>query len=293
MSSLLCPCARAELNFCNSAPLTIDTAVGESVGGQWRTRGWYSIKPGECATVVGGNLTSTFYYGYAETPGAKWVWSGSQPMCATSAAFTIVHPRCGADDLKKFVKIDNGAAQSFNYWFTCAECPGVTNAIQPYIPYLEQVANQAVIQAWRTSDWVDIGPVDIQYGFTRSPFRLTINGNQISVAVRIAYWLSVSHVIPILGRNGLASCGVDEAQPEADITLTTIFGVAENGRLASKTRITNLSFPTRCNLTMFNIDATGYIQNAIQPQLDGLTAAIDSRISQLDVSRFVNVGALY
>lgn len=68
---MICPTVHAELNFCNSAPLAIQTVVGEPFAGQWRTRGWFNLNPGECATVVGGNLTDRYYYAFAETPGGK------------------------------------------------------------------------------------------------------------------------------------------------------------------------------------------------------------------------------
>ena len=127
---------------------------------------------------------------------------------------------------------------------------------------------------------------------SRSPLRLSINGNQVSISARLSYWLSVSHIIPLFGRNGLASCGVDEAQPTADVTIQTIFGITPEGRLASKTR-TYLSFPTRCLLTMFDIDATGYVQQVAQPQLDRAASTIDNRIGEINVSQVLNPKELY
>lgn len=78
-SFLICPTARAELNFCNGAPLTIQTVVGEPAGsGKWQSRGW-TLKPGECATVIGGNLSNRYYYAFAEPPESKWKWTGGIP----------------------------------------------------------------------------------------------------------------------------------------------------------------------------------------------------------------------
>jgi uncharacterized membrane protein len=289
--------ARAELNFCNGSPLTIYAAVGEPDGGGWRSRGWYKITPGECSTVIGGNLGNRYYYAYAESDrGARWKWEGDATRMCTSKpnAFTIQGYNC-AQESHGFDEIDVAGSASFDYWFTCPDCldPGLMNAIRSNTGFLEQVANSAAPLSFRTPDWVDIGPVDIQYGVSRGPFRISIEGNQVKVATRLSYWLSVSHVIPILGRNGLAQCGINEAQPYADVELTTIFGVDSDGHVASKTRVTQLSFPTPCNLTVANIDARPYIQQAVDPQINSLASTIDAQIRRIDLSGFLDYTRIY
>lgn len=292
--ALWCPAARAELNFCNSTPLTVQTALGEPVEGKWLSEGWWSLKPGECATVLAGNLKNRYYYAFAETPGSKWKWTGDTPFCIRyGSAFTLWDDSCGADDYRNFIKIDTGDATGFDYWFNCPDCidQRIVNAVRINIPWLQGLANQAAPLSYRTNDWQDIGPVDIQYGVSRSPFTINVDGNRVSVSARLSYWLSVSHT-RLLIRTGLGSCGVDEPEPTADVTLTTIFGITPEGKLASKTR-TNLSFPSRCNLTMFDIDATGYVQDVAQPQLDRIAATIDSRIGEINVSKVLKPGDLY
>lgn len=294
--SCCAPQVRAELNFCNGSPLTIYAAVGEPNGGGWRSRGWYKITPGECSTVVGGDLGNRYYYGYAESDrGARWKWEGDIRMCTSSpSAFAIQGFDC-AQESHGFVQIDVAGSTNYNHWFTCPDCldAGLIDAIRRNTGFLEQVANSAAPLSFRTGDWVDIGPVDIQYGVSRGPFRIAIEGNQVKVATRISYWLSVSNVIPILGRNGLAQCGIDEAEPYADIELTTIFGVDSDGHLASKTRLTELSFPTPCNLTVANIDARPHIEQAVTPQIDRLTSTIDEQIRRIDLSTFLDYTKMY
>lgn len=229
----------------------------------------------------------------AETPGKKWKWTGEFPFCVSSEAFTLSDRACQTSSLRNLVQIDTGNAQSFYYWLTCPNCIDrrMVRAAQQNIPFLEGLANYAAPLNYRTNDWQDVGPVDIQYGVSRSPFSVSINGNQVTISTRLSYWLSVSHT-RVFGRTGLGSCGVDEAQPTADVTVTAIFGITTEGKLVSKTRA-YLSFPTRCNLTIFDIDATPYIQQVAQPQLDRLAATIDSRIGEIDVSRVVNERELY
>jgi len=292
---LFCPTARAELNFWNLSPVTIQTAMHkQGAGGKWQTEGWWTIKPGERVTVIGGDLTNRYYYAYAETPGGKWKWEGSTELCVRYEEFTIVDNTCEADSLRKFDKIDTGDATSFDYKFNCPLCmdPGLVNAARQNIPFLEALANSAAPLQYRTNDWQDIGPVDIQYGVSRSPFRLSVYGNCVTISTRLFYWLSVSHTRLFGARTGLGSCGVNEAQPWADVTIRVIFGVTPDGRLASKTWPI-LSFPSRCNLTIFNIDATGYVQKIAWTQLERLAATIDTRIGEINVSQFVNVKKLY
>jgi uncharacterized membrane protein len=286
---------RAELNFCNSTPLTIETAAGYPAGDQWFTEGWYIIQPGECATVLAGDLTNRYYYSFAQTSGGKFRWNGNFSMCTAHEAFTIRHAECDSASQEPFTQIDIGNAHAFNNWFTCPNCldQSLVSAIRRYVPYIEQLANQQAPLSYRTPGWQDIGPVDIQYGLSRGAFQIGFDGNRISISTRISYWISVSNDLPIIGRNGLASCGVDEEEPVADITIETIFGVKNDGHLHSKTRITNLSFPNPCNLTFLNIDARGYIDEAVRPQLDRLAAAVDSQMASIDVSPLVNVGRLY
>ncbi len=185
--------ARAELNFCNAAPLTVQTVVGKPAGGgRWQSEGWWILKPGECATAVGGNLTNRYYYAFAETPGGKWKWTGEYPFCVSHEAFTLADNACQPSSLRNFVKIDTGDANSFYHWFTCSQCLDwrVVRAVQQNIPFLEGLANQAAPLSYRTNDWQDVGPADIQYGVSRSPFRISVNGNQVSISTRLSYWLS-------------------------------------------------------------------------------------------------------
>jgi uncharacterized membrane protein len=287
--------ARAELRFCNIAPLTIQTAVGRYVADKWQSEGWWTLKSGECANVVGGDLTQRYYYAFAETPGSRRKWVGDTPFCIKyGSAFTIVDDRCTSDALRNFDKIDTGGVRSFTYTFSCSQCldSRLVYAVQRNLPFLEGLANNAAPLSYRTNDWQDVGPADIQYGVSRSPFHLNINGNEVSISTRLSYWLSVSHTRMLGIRTGLASCGINEPQPTADVTVRTIFGITENLKLTSKT-YTNLSFSSRCNLTIFNIDATPYIQQVAQPQLDRIASTIDSRISEIDVSRVLKVNDLY
>lgn len=295
---VLIPCSsvRAELNFCNAAPLTINTFVGEPAGGgKWQSRGWWPLNSGECVTVIGGNLSNRYYYAYAETPGRKRIWSGDATFCFNPVgSFTLEQGKCADYATRKLNLVDVGNSKSFTYTFNCPDCldANVLRAVQLNIPFIEGIANQRAPLSYRTNDWQDIGPFDLQYGVSRWPFRISINGNQISITTRLFYWLELSDTRLFGFRQSRASCGLGEAQRIADITVTAFYGVTPQGKLVSKTR-SSLNFLNRCNLTVLDLDVTDYIQNTAQSQLNSLTSTIDNRIGEIDVSRLIKLSDVY
>ncbi|ABB57617.1 DUF1036 domain-containing protein [Synechococcus elongatus] len=73
--------ASAELVICNKTRKTVNLAVGYKEGESWRSRGWYSISPRGCETVVGGRLKLRYYYYYAENTDASLLWEGDYNFC--------------------------------------------------------------------------------------------------------------------------------------------------------------------------------------------------------------------
>ena len=291
-----CPSARAELNFCNQTPLTIQTIVARPAEERkWRSSGWYVLTPGQCKMVVAGDLKNRYYYAYAETPGEKRAWEGKDAQfCIAPRPFVIVKQTCERSALRNFRAIDVADHRSFDYWFTCPDCvdPRLAAALQSHLPSLEKIANQAAPLWYKTADWIKAGQVDVQYGLSRAPFRLKLDGNQTLLSTPISYWLAVSRITLFGVRTGLGSCGVNAAELRAEAKLTTIFGVTPDGRFSSKTRA-SIDFPSPCRLTIFNVDATPRVREIAEPQLERAADAIDSQIREVDASRVLNVNKLY
>jgi uncharacterized membrane protein len=57
-------------------------------GGDWETKGWWRLEPGQTKTVFGKDLQSvnTYYYYYAESNDGA-VWSGPYSTCVPQSAF--------------------------------------------------------------------------------------------------------------------------------------------------------------------------------------------------------------
>ncbi|XYI00900.1 DUF1036 domain-containing protein [Sorangium sp. So ce1128] len=113
--------AQASLRICNAGPARVDVAImyrsPETCGeyGNFATEGWWSINPGLCAVVHGGNLAKInrywYYYAAADDGGA---WTGDSTAYVTNAAFSSC-VRIGRSDARivRFREIDVGNAANF------------------------------------------------------------------------------------------------------------------------------------------------------------------------------------
>lgn len=121
-----CATVQAELRFCNDTPVRLDTAVGYYERDAWYAMGWWSLWPGECATVISEDLRQRHYYGHA-TSGRR-SWSGPHSLCTSAQAFRIRDRDDCNDREDSFFHIDTGDQTSWMTSFTCNGCqlPDVT-----------------------------------------------------------------------------------------------------------------------------------------------------------------------
>ena len=81
--------ARADFRVCNDTQSLIGVSLGFNVEGNWSTEGWWQI-PGEtCASLLEGELSSKFYYIYAEDADRGGQWRGDVYMCIADEEFKI------------------------------------------------------------------------------------------------------------------------------------------------------------------------------------------------------------
>ncbi|MEM1387950.1 MAG: DUF1036 domain-containing protein [Pseudomonadota bacterium] len=81
--------SHAALEICNDTENLQSVAIGFKGDTDWMSQGWWNIEPGDCATVVGGDLTRRYYYYFAD--------SGVEPFegqefffCVENEIFDIV-----------------------------------------------------------------------------------------------------------------------------------------------------------------------------------------------------------
>ena len=108
---LLAVPAAAEFTVCNKTESRVGVAIGHATEQNWTTEGWWNLKPGDCETVLPGQLGGRYYYVMARDWDKGGDWGGATPMCTQTKVFTIV----GVKDCKErgfdtsgFYEIDTG-----------------------------------------------------------------------------------------------------------------------------------------------------------------------------------------
>jgi uncharacterized membrane protein len=81
--------AWAELRICNDTAELQSIALGYKGAGDWLSRGWWNIQPGDCATVVSGPLNKRYYYYFADSP-SKTFRGQNYHFCADDRVFEIL-----------------------------------------------------------------------------------------------------------------------------------------------------------------------------------------------------------
>lgn len=59
--------AEASLEICNDTQHLQSISIGFKGDNDWMSQGWWNIEPGDCAIVVGGDLTRRYYYYFADS----------------------------------------------------------------------------------------------------------------------------------------------------------------------------------------------------------------------------------
>lgn len=79
--------------YCNRTSFAINVSIGilDEKKAQWRTRGWWTITPGDCKPIIKGKLNPTAYFTFARThfvhQGPMRMWGGSHMLCVGRGQF--------------------------------------------------------------------------------------------------------------------------------------------------------------------------------------------------------------
>ncbi len=108
--SLISP-AKADFRICNDTKSLVGAALGYRQEGKWVSEGWFQIPAETCNALIEGDLSSRFYYIYAEDADKGGQWRGEVFMCTNDREFKIE----GVEDCFKrghirtgFFEIDTG-----------------------------------------------------------------------------------------------------------------------------------------------------------------------------------------
>ena len=125
--------AAADLKVCNRTSYVLYSATAVAAAGEIASQGWTRIAPGDCQTVLRGDLTAPSYYLYARTSqahdGPARAWGGAQSVCVKDVSFATHHPvsehDCESDNFfaLPFAAIDTHHLKSWTT--TLSETPAI------------------------------------------------------------------------------------------------------------------------------------------------------------------------
>ena len=81
--------ARADFRVCNATQNLVGVAIGYRSKAGWVTEGWWHVNGSTCRTMIEGQLTSRYYYLYAEDAERGGRWAGPIDMCVGQDQFKI------------------------------------------------------------------------------------------------------------------------------------------------------------------------------------------------------------
>jgi hypothetical protein len=161
--------------------------------------------------------------------------------------------------------------------------------LKPVINFLERnvPAEIASDSAWRDTGQRKLGMViGSKFHIWRDPFRISLNGNILTIEARVKYWVAGALAVPIpfTGNSTwqqVGSCGLNEAKREAVISLSTKFELQKDGRFKTTTKVNSISYPNLCGVTLLNYDVTPILNYNLTANLINLVTSVDSRIAQI------------
>lgn len=136
----------------------------------------------------------------------------------------------------------------------------------------------------QTGEWQPVrAGVVTKYQITRQPLAVRADGNRIVTVVEAAYSVRVGQ--SIAGRVAtLASCGLPpEAPRRVRATIETTIDFDRNWQLAPQSRLAQIDYLDRCEVTALGIDVTQLIDRALRPRVEQALVDLDAQLRQTDV----------
>jgi uncharacterized membrane protein len=123
--------AAAALKICNRTSYVLYSATGVASPTSIATQGWTRVAPGDCQTIIQGDLSASAYYVYARSSlaysGPSRAWGGDKPICVKDSNFSSHDPiparECSSDSFftLPFAAVDTHHMKSWT--MTLSEAP--------------------------------------------------------------------------------------------------------------------------------------------------------------------------
>lgn len=124
--------AQADFRVCNATQNLVGVAIGYRAKAGWITEGWWHIDGSSCKTLIEGQLSSRYYYIYAEDAERGGRWDGPINMCVAEKEFKIVGTEdCFARGFQRagFQEHDTGKQPSWMVQLTDEVAPDNTATV--------------------------------------------------------------------------------------------------------------------------------------------------------------------
>ena len=127
----------------------------------------------------------------------------------------------------------------------------------------------------------------VAYYATRTPFAVTFDGKRVTLTTVISYQGRGWYKPPLSGAVS-AACGTSEAPPRLRVVIASDVELSPNWKIVTRTRVRSLTALTntprdQCRVTMFNIDVTNRVIEAITPEVAQRLPPLDRQIGRFDV----------
>jgi uncharacterized membrane protein len=155
LSALAAP-ARADLQLCNRMSYVVETAIGIEDKGAAATRGWFRIDPGQCRTVLQGEVQAESLYVHARAlavyGASPLPQGGHADLCVAQDNFVIAAARAcnrSGQKLARFTAIKPSETEK-----------GLTAYLAEEAEYTDDQARDAAIQRLLVIAGYDATPID-------------------------------------------------------------------------------------------------------------------------------------
>ena len=135
--------------------------------------------------------------------------------------------------------------------------------------------------------------VHVAFEATRDPFSVALNGRTATIT-GVVHYKGRGWYDPRIGPEISSSCGINDIEPRARITLASDLSITPDWRLRGKSRIAKVvpyseERRDQCRVTVFKIDVTDRVINATKDALEKQRPLIDRKISSINLRpRFEN-----
>ena len=208
---------------------------------------------------------------------------------------------CGSAELSTTAPIASNAGQ-----FTRKPLPPlspsvvdapIAYALQPALTALEQLVPQHFGDLTKRIPIPSNRRQSVAFEATRSPFVVAFDGKRVTLTTIVSYqgrgWYA-----PAIGPDISASCGVNQEPPRIRVVFNTDVALTPQWQFKSKTRLRTVKPFTeterdQCRVTVFNVDVTDRVVNAMRPLLEERLPGVDRKILAFDfhsrVERWYNL----